>query len=312
MIVVNVWLFSINPILSMTFSFSQQEQVVLDSIFKLLTQSLFLILIGILKWICKLKTELTESVKKKKSWFLDLSPTLQFKKPFFRKQRSKWILMSCSFKEVFIIWAVVRLKEERKLKMYWKEQTRMNKIMMEIKFLMIQQWMILLQEMNNNTRGFAKWMSNVMKDNAKFILTSLKLCKKVLMELRSSLITGFWLMKKFQVGSYKPLRSLKVKKNMGEETDKENKLIILTILLMNSSSKCVSKMMNKNRKMLAQVILSWFQKKEEEEKQNLKIKNNIKVMLMITINKWPLITNLEWLKSQSKMKNNTLKKIDSN
>lgn len=72
---------------------------------------------------------------------------------------------------------------------------------------------------------------------------------------------------------------------MGEETDKENKLIILTILLMNSSSKCVSKMMNKNRKMLAQVILSWFQKKVEEENKNLKIKSNIKVMLMITINK---------------------------
>ena len=80
---------------------------------------------------------------------------------------------------------------------------------------------------------------------------------------------------------------------MDEETDKENKSIILTILLMNSSSKCVSKMMNKNQKMLDQVILLWFQKKVEEENQNLKIKSNIKVMLMIIINKWPIITNLE-------------------
>lgn len=95
--------------------------------------------------------------------------------------------------------------------------------MMVIKFLMIQLLMTLLQEMRINMKGIAKWINNVMKDNVKFIQTSLKLWKKALMEQKNTLITGSWLMTKFQAGLSKLQRSLKVRRSTEEETGKESK-----------------------------------------------------------------------------------------
>lgn len=131
----------------------------------------------------------------------------------------------------------------------------MNKTMMEMKFLMIQQWMTLSQEMRNNMKDFAKWINNVIKDNVKFIQTSLKLWKKVLMEQRSTQIIDLWLMNKFQAGSYRLQRSLKIKRSTEEETGKESKSITPMILLTNNSLKCVNKMRMNNLKMLVQATL---------------------------------------------------------
>jgi len=153
--------------------------------------------------------------------------------------------------------------------------------MMLMKSQMIQQSMIWLLEMRSNMKDIAKWMNNVMKDKEKYILTSLRLLKMDLKEPKNSLTIGLWLMKKFPVGSLKLQKNLKIKSNMGVETDKENKSITLMTLQISSSLKCVNKMNKKSLKMLAQAILLLYLKKVEEESQNQRIKTKCKTIISL-------------------------------